>query len=109
MAGKEKSYDSKKVITQVKNTDLVEQKHHQIVQAASRLFSEKGYHKTSLRDISRESGINLSYIYKYISKKDDILYLFYQYIETFWFFCKIRKSRICKSSAGTKILYPGHV
>ncbi len=80
MARKEKSYDSKKVITQVKNTDLVEQKHQQIVQAACKLFSEKGYHKTSLRDISRESGINLSYIYKYISKKDDILYLFYQFI-----------------------------
>jgi AcrR family transcriptional regulator len=80
VAGKEKSYSQKKVITQVKNTELVEQKHHQIVEAASKLFSEKGYHKTSLRDISRESGINLSYIYKYISKKDDILYLFYQYI-----------------------------
>ncbi len=80
MVRKGKSYDTKKIITQVKNTDLVEQKHQQIVQAACRLFSEKGYHKTSLRDISRESGINLSYIYKYISKKDDILYLFYQYI-----------------------------
>ncbi len=80
MARTGKSYESKKVITQVKNTDLVEQKHQQIVQAACKLFSEKGYHKTSLRDISRESGINLSYIYKYISKKDDILYLFYQYI-----------------------------
>ncbi|MBA4369012.1 MAG: hypothetical protein C0403_15390 [Desulfobacterium sp.] len=80
MVRKGKSYDTKKIITQVKNTDLVEQKHHQIVQAACKLFSEKGYHKTSLRDISRESGINLSYIYKYISKKDDILYLFYQYI-----------------------------
>ncbi len=66
--------------TKIKNVELVEQKHLQIVEAASRLFSEKGYNKTSLRDIAEESGINLSYIYKYISKKDDILYLFYQYI-----------------------------
>ncbi len=80
MSDKTRSFDLKKVKTQVKNSDLVEQKHKLIVEAASKLFAEKGYHKTSLRDISRESGINLSYIYKYISKKDDILYLFYQYI-----------------------------
>lgn len=80
MKDETRGFDLKKVKTQVKNSDLVKQKHKQIVQAASKLFAEKGYHKTSLRDVSRESGINLSYIYKYISKKDDILYLFYQYI-----------------------------
>ncbi len=67
-------------MAQVKNSDLVEQRHQQIVEAACTLFSQKGYHKTSLRDIARQSGINLSYIYKYISTKDDILYLFYMYI-----------------------------
>jgi len=72
--------DIKKVVAQVKNSELVERRHQQIVEAACKLFSEKGYHKTSLRDIASESGINLSYIYKYISTKDDILYLFYQYI-----------------------------
>ncbi len=77
---KKKKIARKKIVTQVKNSDLVEEKHLQIVQAASRLFTQKGYNKTSLRDISHESGINLSYIYKYITTKDDILYLFYQYI-----------------------------
>ncbi len=78
---KENNDKQTKIIkTKVKNAELVEQKHLQIVKAASKLFSEKGYNKTSLRDISEESGINLSYIYKYISKKDDILFLFYRYI-----------------------------
>lgn len=76
----ENNIPARKIMVQIKNSDLVEQRHQQIVEAACKLFSEKGYHKTSLRDIARESGINLSYIYKYISTKDDILYLFYMYI-----------------------------
>ena len=37
-----------------------------------------------MREISAASGINLSYIYKYVSSKDDILYLFYQHLHKQW-------------------------
>ncbi len=96
---KKKKIVKKKIVAQVKNADLVEQKHLQIVQAASKLFSQKGYNKTSLRDISQESGINLSYIYKYISAKDDILYLFYQYISQ-------KLSNLVKEAGGGEFKHP---
>jgi len=78
-----KKYE-RKIETQVENQDLVRKKHLQIVKAASELFSRKGYHRTSMRDIARAAGINLSYIYKYITSKDDILYLFYQHLHEQW-------------------------
>lgn len=74
----------KKIETQVENEELVRKKHAQIVQAAGELFSRKGYHSTSMRDISAASGINVSYIYKYISSKDDILYLYYTHLHEQW-------------------------
>jgi len=68
----------KKVPTKIGNKEIVKKKHDQIIRAASELFAKKGYHSTSMRDISDASGINLSYLYHYVSSKDDILYLFYK-------------------------------
>ena len=81
---KRDNFLKKQVVTQIKDQRLVEKKHRQIVEAAGRLFSKKGYHATTLREISAESGINLSYLYKYISSKDDILYLFYRHLHSQW-------------------------
>ncbi|MBT4723098.1 TetR/AcrR family transcriptional regulator [Candidatus Falkowbacteria bacterium] len=74
----------KEVVSEVENKDLVKKKHEQIVKAASELFSKQGYHKTTMREISKASGINLSYLYKYISSKDDILFLFSQSLYKKW-------------------------
>ena len=41
--------------------------------AALRLFKEKGYHATSMRDIASEVGINKGSLYSYIRSKEDLL------------------------------------
>jgi len=46
-----------------------------IVKKASKLFIKKGYAQTSMRDISKATGINLGNIYQYINSKEDILCL----------------------------------
>lgn len=74
----------RRVKTKVENPDLVRQKHLQIIESANDLFSSKGYHKTTMREISSASGIELSYLYKYVSTKNDILYLFYEYLHDQW-------------------------
>ena len=68
---------SQLIPTKIANPELVRRKHEQIVEAAILLFAEKGFNKTSMREIAEASGIELSYLYKYISGKDDILLLFY--------------------------------
>lgn len=75
---------TKNIVSQVENKELVEKKQLQIVEAAAELFSKKGYHSTTMRDIASASGINLSYLYQYISSKDDILYLFYANLYVQW-------------------------
>src|SRR5258707_7995570 len=45
----------------------------QVRAAALRLFKEKGYHATSMRDIAAEVGINKGSLYSYIRTKEDLL------------------------------------
>jgi AcrR family transcriptional regulator len=68
----------RKISTRIKNSKLVEERHEQIFQAASKLIQKKGYHLTTLRDISRETGIGLGNLYEYITTKEDILYMIHE-------------------------------
>ena len=44
----------------------------EILAAAYQLFSQKGYHGTSMREIARQSGLALGGIYNHFSSKEDI-------------------------------------
>jgi AcrR family transcriptional regulator len=45
----------------------------QIIEAAEALFSERGYHGTTMRDIAAETGILPGSLYAHIASKEDIL------------------------------------
>ena len=47
-------------------------KKEKIEKAARRLFGEKGYHDTSLRDISRQAGVSVSSISYYFGNKEEL-------------------------------------
>lgn len=66
------------ITTNIKNPERVRAKHEQIFNAAVRLVREKGFNKTTLRDISRETKTSLGNLYDYIGSKDDILFLIHQ-------------------------------
>ncbi|MBW2411868.1 MAG: TetR/AcrR family transcriptional regulator [Deltaproteobacteria bacterium] len=65
----------KDIPTQVKNPDLVERRRRQIADAAVRLFIEKGFHKTTTRQIAGASSFSIGSLYEYFASKEDILYL----------------------------------
>ena len=44
-----------------------------ILRAAAQLFSERGYHETSLNDLARRLGVSKPALYYYVKGKDDIL------------------------------------
>jgi AcrR family transcriptional regulator len=77
LSGTESILAGVSVLTEAKtkNTDLVIAKRIQIIRAAEELFSRKGYHKTTIRDIAKKSGISIGSLYDYIKNKEDILYL----------------------------------
>jgi len=64
----------RKIPTNVKNKSLVLRRRQQIFEAVVKLFSKKGYHRTTLREISKESGITLGNLYDYIVTKEDTLH-----------------------------------
>ncbi len=66
---------TKDVVTLVKNPDLVQRRRRQIVDAAVELFIDKGFHKTTTRQIASAAGFSIGSLYEYIQSKEDILYL----------------------------------
>lgn len=44
-----------------------------VVRAAGRLFANRGYHGTSMRDLGRELGLLGSSLYSHVSSKQDLL------------------------------------
>ena len=42
-----------------------------ILDAAARVFADKGYHSSTIADVVRESGLSVGAIYSYFSGKDD--------------------------------------
>lgn len=60
---------------EIKNPELVKTRQKEICQAAVKLFSTKGYHNTSIKDIAKNAKISIGSLYDYINNKEDILYL----------------------------------
>jgi AcrR family transcriptional regulator len=74
----------KTVGTQIKNSELVRGKRLQIAKVASKLFIKKGYFSTTMREISKASGLTIGNLYDYITKKEDVLYLVFDVFHSIW-------------------------
>jgi len=59
----------------VADPKLVEERRGQIVRAAVRLFSERGYYTTTIQEIARQAGVSTGLVYQYFRDKDDLLLL----------------------------------
>jgi AcrR family transcriptional regulator len=52
---------------------IVEDRREQIIDAAMRVFAEKGFARATNRDIAHEAGITTGLIYYYFKSKEDLL------------------------------------
>jgi len=52
-----------------------DQKLELILRTSSRIFAEKSYHSTSMRDISRATGVSLAGLYHYCTSKEELFFL----------------------------------
>jgi AcrR family transcriptional regulator len=60
----------------------VARRRSQIVDAAAQLFIEKGFHKTTTRQIAQAAGFSIGSLYEYVNSKEDVLYLVCESIHT---------------------------
>lgn len=68
----------------IKDPDLIRKKHLQIAQRASKLFIKQGYTATTMREISKATGITIGSLYDYIRKKEDVLCLVFDVFYQVW-------------------------
>lgn len=59
----------------VKDEKLIEKRRNQMIKGAVSLFKEKGFHRTTMREIAKAAGFSIGTLYEYIRKKEDVLYL----------------------------------
>src|SRR4030067_1076273 len=80
-----KAFSDDLIFASTKNAPLVENRHQQIVDGACKIFLEKGYHLTTIRDIAKACGMSMGQLYHYIRSKDDVLYLIHKHMHTVWY------------------------
>jgi AcrR family transcriptional regulator len=52
---------------------IVDDKHRRILDAALRVFAERGYHGTSVPEVAEAAGIGVGTLYRYFETKDDLV------------------------------------
>jgi TetR/AcrR family transcriptional regulator, cholesterol catabolism regulator len=64
----------KEVPASVKDERLVKIRRDQMIKGAVNLFKEKGFHRTTTREIAKAAGFSIGTLYEYIRQKEDVLY-----------------------------------
>lgn len=64
-----------RIASNIKNEELISVRRQKLVNVAVKLFVRKGFHKTTVREISKEFGMSMGALYDYIRTKEDILFL----------------------------------
>jgi AcrR family transcriptional regulator len=59
----------------IKDERLIKKRRDQMINGAVKLFIEKGFHRTTTREIARAAGFSIGTLYEYIREKEDVLYL----------------------------------
>ena len=72
----------REVKTSTKDADLIRDRREQLIRAAIKVFGEKGFHQTTVRDIGRAARLTQGTIYNYVRRKEDILLMVCERIVT---------------------------
>jgi AcrR family transcriptional regulator len=67
--------NKRKVHASIKDERLIQKRRDQMINGAVKLFVEKGFHRTTTREIARAAGFSIGTLYEYIREKEDVLYL----------------------------------
>jgi AcrR family transcriptional regulator len=78
--GEKREVARKEVKTRIKNPKLIDARRKQIIDGAIKVFSAKGFHAATVREIAEEAGLTMGSLYNYINTKEDIIYFVYDYI-----------------------------
>ena len=67
--------DKLHVKSSIKDESKVIERRQQIIDAAVKLFKEKGFHRATTRELANVAGFSIGTLYEYIRTKEDVLFL----------------------------------
>lgn len=67
--------EKREIQASVKDERLVTMRRNQMIKGAVNLFKQKGFHRTTTREIAKAAGFSIGTLYEYIRTKEDVLYL----------------------------------
>ncbi len=56
----------REVLTSIKDEKLIVERRNQMIKGAVTLFKEKGFHRTTTREIAKAAGFSIGTLYEYI-------------------------------------------
>ncbi len=68
-----------RVVMPSESSSKYDQKLVHVLKTSAAVFADKGYHSTSMRDISRATKMSLSGLYYYFDSKEELLFLIQDY------------------------------
>lgn len=75
-----KKIGKKQVKTRIKSAKLIDLRRRQIIDGAIKVFTAKGFHSATVREIADAAGLTMGSLYNYIRSKEDIIYIVYEYM-----------------------------
>jgi AcrR family transcriptional regulator len=72
------------IAAHVGDASLLERRYNELITAASRLFEDKGFDRTTIEEIATALDLSVGAIYRYVERKEDILLL--TLARTLWLF-----------------------
>lgn len=72
----------KQVKSYVRNQDLITMRRQQIIDGATKVFTSKGFHKATVKEIAEASKLTMGTMYNYVRSKEDILYIVYDHMNS---------------------------
>jgi AcrR family transcriptional regulator len=72
----------KQVESNVRDLDLITRRRQQIIDGSIKVFTSKGFHKATVKEIAEASKLTMGTMYNYVRSKEDILYIVYDYMNS---------------------------
>lgn len=96
MKAKLNPVQERRIESKIKNPKRISLRRKQIIKGAIEVFTTKGFHNSTTKEIALAAGVTEGTLYNYVRSKEDIIYIVYDYIT------QILRNDIEKAIAGVK-------
>jgi TetR/AcrR family transcriptional regulator, acrAB operon repressor len=94
--------------TKIQFAKLRAERRTQILHAASRVFSRKGFHAANVSDVSAEAGVSQGTVYHYFDSKEDLFMTVFEAWETGNLYREVNAAMDASASAAEQLRYLAH-